>query len=850
MNLKLITKISMIFLLVICLILQINAQESRGDFWNFNSTKPIDVKTSLLKKLPSSYNLIDLNTKKWEDELAKIPLQNKTVSTQRGYKINIPTPNGELQSFELLENNIISQEVAHLYTVKTYQGHSTDLSRVHIRCSYSPAGFKALIYDGSNAWIIEPFLQGDNKTYIVYRKKDLETERIKCSHNDSYRRAIRESDRLEQQSQSSTLRFFRIAMVSTHETSTHYGGSPYSTTNVLNALVSGLNMINPIFERDVAVSFTNVTTADLIYTDPANPPASGQNDDPFTRPFSGTGQDNLLTDAHNEMVAELTVSGFDIGHTFVYANTGGLASAGVCSATLKGQGFSGSNASTTSLFVDYGAHEIGHQFGASHNFVSTECATSSNNYRYEPGEGSSLMAYAGVCGAPASYQSTSDPYFHSRSITDMLNDISNFATCHSNGGGSNPSGPSSSAKTDITIPKNTPFVLVGTGSDANSAANLLTYIWEQYDGMSGAVSGPPSGASTTEPLFRYKSPSTTGNCRVFPEMSQVLAGNNTAVTWEKLPNVARTMNFNLAVRDNGSPGRVGNDQMVVTVANTGPFELTSPNGGENWVDNTNTVSWNVNNTNSHCPNVDIILSTDNGITFTKVAASVPNDGSHDITLSGVCTSTARIIVQCSITGNFKSCSTFFDASNAVFDIKVVVLPVDLVDFQASVNNNKEVELTWETASEINNSHFEIQSSQDGVNFETFARVNSQGNREISRNYAALDNKPFNGVNYYRLKQVDYDGSFEYSDIRTVNVEGMNWSIKISPNPSNGVINISNQNSKDDLCELRIYNQIGAVETMTIKFNEEIDLQHLSAGIYYLEFIANGQREVKKVLIEN
>ena len=102
--------------------------------------------------------------------------------------------------------------------------------------------------------------------------------------------------------------------------------------------------------------------------------------------------------------------------------------------------------------------------------------------------------------------------------------------------------------------------------------------------------------------------------RVFPLIAEVLAGNNNGVTWERLPNVARVMNFNLSVRDNNTNwGRQNTATTTVTVANTGPFAVLTPNGGESYPGaSSQTVTWSVNGTSSHCPNVDVLVSTDNG----------------------------------------------------------------------------------------------------------------------------------------------------------------------------------------------------------------------------------------------
>ncbi|MEO1625720.1 MAG: hypothetical protein AAFV25_11235, partial [Bacteroidota bacterium] len=110
------------------------------------------------------------------------------------------------------------------------------------------------------------------------------------------------------------------------------------------------------------------------------------------------------------------------------------------------------------------------------------------------------------------------------------------------------------------------------------------------------------------------------------------------------------------------------------------------------------------------------------------------------------------------------------------------LPAELIRFDAKRLNNSKVSLEWETASEINFSHFEIERSADGTNFQTLARVASKGDFMTAASYGYTDVLPLGGVNYYRLKQVDTNGTFLYSDIRLLPFP-MDASISVYPNPT-------------------------------------------------------------------
>ena len=99
------------------------------------------------------------------------------------------------------------------------------------------------------------------------------------------------------------------------------------------------------------------------------------------------------------------------------------------------------------------------------------------------------------------------------------------------------------------------------------------------------------------------------------------------------------------------------------------------------------------------------------------------------------------------------------------------LPVKLISFDAKVNNENTVDLNWATASEIDNAYFEVERSSDAIDFSPIAKVDGAGNSTNTIQYHTTDNNPLNGMSYYRLKQVDFDGNFAYSDIVSVSISG-------------------------------------------------------------------------------
>ncbi len=345
---------------------------------------------------------------------------------------------------------------------------------------------------------------------------------------------------------------------------------------------------------------------------------------------------------------------------------GGLAALGViCNNGSKARGETGLGSPVGDPFyVDYVSHELGHQFDGDHTFNGSTGSCSGNNRNgstaYEPGSGSTIQAYAGICGAQ-NLQSNSDDYFHTISFDQIRNHTrtgsgSSCAVATATGNAA----PDPDAGTGgFTIPAETPFELTGSATDANG--DTLTYNWEQFDlGPAGA----PSGSSP--PFFRSW-PATTSPTRIFPRLSDLL--NNTTVIGENLPTVSDTLNFRMTVRDNrAGGGGVDYDTISFDVsADAGPFLVTSPNTAVTWAGGINhSVTWDVAGTASapvSCANVDILLSTDGGQTFsTTLLTNTPNDGSQPTPIPNVATTTARIKVKCSD-------SIFFDVSNTNFTIE-------------------------------------------------------------------------------------------------------------------------------------------------------------------------------------
>jgi hypothetical protein len=620
---------------------------------------------------PLEHIEFSLNTTALLSVFAKAPSRLK----QKGSHVVVSLPNekGGIERYELFESSNFHPELATKYPqIKSYIGKGVN-NGATARISYTPSlGLSVSIFNlDSPTTLIKP-LNKSNGVYVVYSREALNESNsdFECSTIESARREIASSGLANRNSDDGNLRLYRAAISTTGEYSQFYlDGSETSDEErkgkVLAAINQSLTRINGIFERDFGVTMQLVFNNDeLIFLDTST--------DPYNI-------DNFII--QNTIDTIIGDSNYDVGHLFayegaIYGNAGCIAC--VCASGSKGSAFTVHSDPSSDNFNMIASHEFGHQYGGWHVQSSANCRSSNGFQEVEPGSGSSIMGYAGICSP--NVQNGPDDYFNYVDIRDVAQWIINDSSCAQLIGLTN-AAPSANAGNDFIIPISTAFVLEGTGSDSDG--DQVSFCWEENDSENPFSTDTPQPTWQFGPMFRSKLPVSTPN-RYMPQLSDVVSGNLTP-TWEVLPSVSRTMDFVLTVRDNNiNVGQTASDEMMVTVTDTaGPFVVTSQITNEIWnVGENATITWDVANTNLapvNATEVDVFLSIDGGFTYPyTLATGITNDGSETINIPNVpTTAKARVIV--------KGANTIFYAMNSSnFEVQSSEFVMDFTEINLAV----------------------------------------------------------------------------------------------------------------------------------------------------------------------
>lgn len=850
---------------------------------------------------PREFKLYSLDFDALQSKLATAPSRFQTQ--QSNVVVAFPDSKGQMQNFRIFEASVMHPELAARHPeIQSYVGKGIDDPTATVRFSVTLFGLHAMTFSVNGTSYIDTYTK-DLKNYIVYSRESLTTTNsFECNVVEKPEDIVAEMDLDSPMMRSSNSLFktYRLAMACTIEYAAFHvnaaglgaGTLAQKKTAVLAAMNVTMTRVNGIYEKDFALTMVLVpNNEEVIFI--------------TSDEFDNSNNNNILLDqSQTVMDAVIGSANYDIGHT-VSTGGGGVAQLQSPCGNSKARGITGLDAPVGDPYdVDYVSHEMGHQWGCSHTFNGDQGGCNGNrtaSSAFEPGSGSTIMGYSGLCNSQ-NIQFFSDAYFHARSLIQASNFINQGGNC----GVVVPNGntaPVVDAGPSYTIPFGTAFVMRGAATDVDGNESL-TYCWEQYDNEISTQ--PPVATATGGPNFRTFLPSTSPD-RYFPVFSSVLAGNLTPA-WEVVPNVARAMDFSLVVRDNGSPlgGQTQRATTVVTLANTGPFKVTSQSVLEAWAQNSShDITWDVAGTTANGINtalVNIKMSADGGVTWPYLLAeNTPNDGSQTITAPNVVSTDCRILIEA--VGNIfyavnskafavgyaveTTCNTYENNTAFTLTDGTTAYTVKTIAVPAAEGTMSDINIHYNiTHPNIQNLNLAVirpggalmnlfnQSCPSGANmdvtFDSEATVFACGSPLTGNMKPALGDI---AAMYGFSQQGNWQ--FGFRDLVATNAGSVNsFSIEICnqklvilgtnqfefqnfalyPNPNTGDFTVRFDSSSNNDINVAVHDMRGRkIFDKTYDnnglFSQEIKLNNAQAGIYLVSVVDGDQKIVKRIVVE-
>ncbi|WP_394757976.1 reprolysin-like metallopeptidase [Flavobacterium sp.] len=923
------------------------AQAQTDRVWSPNkggSDKIVTAKGVARQSFPKKFDLYNLNL-----EEIRRTLFSSQSSSRQSVVITLPNTNGQLEQFEMYEaSNFEADLQAQFPEIRAYSGKGITDKYATLKLSISPQGIQTMVFrtDKENEFM-EPYSQ-DGKVYAVFNSQREKGKLAWTCSVDDQKMFADVASKLSNTSRSSAgqLKTMRLAQSCTGEYSVYFAdkiavGTPPTVAITLAAINATLTRCNGIYEKDLALHLNLISNTTILYLDPLT--------DPYADEATGLADIAGCTSAtfdcpgtwNNQLQSTLTSvigeANYDIGHLFGASGGGGNAGCigCVCNALRtsnstptyqrgKGEGITSPGDAIPegdNFDIDYVVHEVGHQLGGNHTFSMSNEGSGVN---MEVGSGVTIMGYAGITAQDVAPHSID--VYHAGTISQIQTNLAG-KTCPVTVSltGVNAT-PVTNAGADFTIPRSTPFILTGSATDGN-AGDVLTYSWEQVDNAANtaAQTGVNSAAAIAKaggPNWRTYSPSASP-VRYMPRMSSVLVGSATTagaeINVEALSSVARTLNFRLTTRDNAAyiasnkVGQTSFDNMIITVdATRGPLTVTSQNvASQSWLQgSTQTITWTVNNTNASAggANVDILLSTDGGLTYpTVLVAGTPNDGTQTITVPNITATNCRVMVKASASIFFNvnlqdiaigytvanSCASY--SNNTPLTViddspannspgtsvsKTISVPVTANITDVNVTLAATHGYTWDMV--VRMSHpdgtpvvlwnrncnnlstgFNILFNNGSPAIVCVNNGSATGTYAPAGSLASLNGKPANGT--WTLSAEDYwlgdEGSLNNwsievcSNVYTLSNPDFEFAdFNLYPNPNNGDFTVKFTSDTSNDIKINVHDMRGRQVyeksfSNTGAFNQNVNLSKVQAGVYLVSIIDGAKKTVKRIVVE-
>ncbi|WP_309648045.1 M12 family metallo-peptidase [Nocardioides sp.] len=397
----------------------------------FTTLRDLTLTGDRVRVAPTAFAAVRLDAGLARRELAGAPSQRAAAAGAAALRFGVPTPEGTEEVFEVVTDSVMEPALAARHPeLTTYAGRSTvDPSRT-IRMDLTPAGFHASVrdLDHNRAWYVDPAFNGRGVTeHVSYFARDLprnEETYNEIGVNESAHAIAGEAAQRAAAGEVVTQRVYRMAWVTEPSYAKYFTDKG---VDVLAEKVTVINRASHLYNDDMAIKFVLVNGSEKLNLDTlakatgVNGPC-GANACFAADDIESCGGDVL--DRNKFVTGQIVgADNFDIGHFGSGAGSGGVAYLGVVGGADKAGGCTALDTPDGDFYaVDFFAHEVGHQMGGNHTFNGTNgsCAGINRNAEtsVEPGSGSSVQAYAGIC-FNDDLQPHTDPYFSQRSIDEV-----------------------------------------------------------------------------------------------------------------------------------------------------------------------------------------------------------------------------------------------------------------------------------------------------------------------------------------------------------------------------------------------------------------------------------------------